>query len=334
MRARLDPESPLPLYWQVVEAVRYRVATGELTPGERLPSLREAAEAWGINMHTVRRAYGELAERGLVEIRPRSGTVVSRRPGPAPTSGHGSAGPAGEASGTNAAGIRSAGGDADFDMWIRGVAREAGARWGLAPRQLGAALSELPSVAATTDQVLVVECSESQSTDLARQLSDRWRVTARPWSLEREGEPPRDAILVATYFHYNDVRVRWPDRFPQVRFVATRPDAAVRESLDRLRDLTEGPVTVLVWEREEAMARNIAADLLRILPQEEFSLRRRVGPLEAVPRTASDPILFSPRTWAELPEEDRCRKEFVEVRYVFEPEDLERLARDLDWERR
>ena len=66
MKMTLDPDSAVPLYHQITEALSYRIATGRIPPGQRLPSVREAATAWDVNMHTVRRAYGELSERGLV----------------------------------------------------------------------------------------------------------------------------------------------------------------------------------------------------------------------------------------------------------------------------
>ncbi len=340
MRKRLDSDSPIPLYWQVAEALRYRVATGELTPGERLPSLREAAEAWGINMHTVRRAYAELAGLGIVEVRARSGTVVLKQPdgrggpGPAPVSPRSDGARWGDATprdGGATPGLPTE--TAGLEAWLREVARRGREGWGLGPGELGAALADLPRPAAAGEPVYVVECSESQSADLARQLRSRWRVSAEAWSLGREGEPPEDAFLVGTYFHYNDIRVRWPRRFPDVRFVATRPEPTLLGRLEGLRDEGDLPVPVLLWERDEAMARNIAADLLRILPEEAFTIRHAIGPPDSVPDSPG-PVLFSPRSWAEVPEELRSRKDFMEVRYVFEPSGLDGVARELGWERR
>lgn len=332
MRARLDPESPIPLYWQVAEALRYQVATGELTPGQRLPSLRDAARAWGVNMHTVRRAYAKLAEGGIVQVRARSGTVVLKPPnGGDPTT----LAPSGSGPGaTDARSEEGRGRGDELEAWLREVARHGRVRWGLGPREIAATLADLPNPGHHDDPVFVVECSESQSEDLARQLTDRWKVMARPWSLEREGEPPDDAVLVGTYFHYNDFRVRWPRRFPRVRFVATRPDYAIRERLEAFRGDGDGPLTIALWERDEAMARNIAADLVRVLPEDEFVLRQQVGVPEGVDDLPLGPALFSPRTWARLPQSARRRRDFMEVRYVFDPSDLDRLARDLGWEER
>lgn len=72
----LRPDAPLPLYHQIVVALRYRIATGNLEGGRRLPPLREAAVRWDVSYHTVRRAYAELEELGLVQRRRGAGTTV------------------------------------------------------------------------------------------------------------------------------------------------------------------------------------------------------------------------------------------------------------------
>ena len=73
----LDPGSPVPLYAQLAEAIRYRIATGALPAGAPLPPLREAAVQWGVNLHTVRHAYDVLARQGLVQTTAPFGSVVA-----------------------------------------------------------------------------------------------------------------------------------------------------------------------------------------------------------------------------------------------------------------
>src|SRR5512144_2360549 len=72
----LDPRSPIPLYHQIAETLRYRIATGTIEAGATLPPLREAARLWKVNLHTVRSAYTALAEAGVVVTRAPVGTVV------------------------------------------------------------------------------------------------------------------------------------------------------------------------------------------------------------------------------------------------------------------
>lgn len=76
MLIRIDAGDARPLYEQIVLQVRAAIGDGSLAAGDRLPSARELAEAIGVNLHTVLRAYGELRDAGLIELRPRRGAVV------------------------------------------------------------------------------------------------------------------------------------------------------------------------------------------------------------------------------------------------------------------
>lgn len=75
----VDPTDPTPLFTQLVNSVRRAIATGELSVGDRLPAARELARSLDINMHTVLRAYQDLREAGLVELRRGRGAVVRRQ---------------------------------------------------------------------------------------------------------------------------------------------------------------------------------------------------------------------------------------------------------------
>ncbi len=66
------------LYERIAAEILRQVAAGELRPGDRLPPIRQAAGAWGVNLNTVARAYAALAERGILETRAGGGTVVAR----------------------------------------------------------------------------------------------------------------------------------------------------------------------------------------------------------------------------------------------------------------
>jgi GntR family transcriptional regulator len=317
MRERIHRGQPLPLYRQVAEAIRYRVATGDLRPGSRLPSLRRAAVMWGVNMHTIRRAYRELEQQGVVVMRRKANAVVQRR----------------EAAEADVA--RVAGG-VMLEQFLAGVLREARQGWGLdaadlAERLVAAAESALDS----GPRVQVVECSETQALDLAEQLNARFEVRAAGWSLERAGEPPAGAVL-ATYFHYNDVRCRWPQRLAEVRFVAIRPDAELRGRVESRWAAAGGvgPARVVLCEREPGMARNILADLVGILPAPAFSVVSEVADPALLLARASGPVLFAPRVWGELSEAQRAHPLALEVRYVFEERDLAALAAAAGWQAR
>jgi DNA-binding transcriptional regulator YhcF (GntR family) len=73
----LDPTSPEPPFEQVKARVTELVATGELAPGDKLPTVRGLAQQLGIAPNTVARSYRELEAAGVVDTRGRSGTFVS-----------------------------------------------------------------------------------------------------------------------------------------------------------------------------------------------------------------------------------------------------------------
>jgi GntR family transcriptional regulator len=77
MLVRIDPTSDLPLFAQVAASVRADAVAGRLRPGDRLPSARDVAAALGVNLHTVLRAYQELREEGLVDMRRGRGAVIT-----------------------------------------------------------------------------------------------------------------------------------------------------------------------------------------------------------------------------------------------------------------
>jgi GntR family transcriptional regulator len=76
---RLDPSADEPLFAQLVAQVRLAIAREELGDGARLPAARELAESLDVNIHTVLRAYQELRDDGLIELRRGRGAVVVAR---------------------------------------------------------------------------------------------------------------------------------------------------------------------------------------------------------------------------------------------------------------
>jgi len=76
MLFRVDPSSSIPLFEQLAAGMRAVIASGDVGPGQRLPAARAVARELGVNMHTVLRAYAELREDGLVDVRRGRGAVV------------------------------------------------------------------------------------------------------------------------------------------------------------------------------------------------------------------------------------------------------------------
>ncbi|MEU9854589.1 TetR/AcrR family transcriptional regulator C-terminal domain-containing protein [Streptomyces sp. NPDC047974] len=84
-----DGRRPEPRYSRIVGELRRRIESGELAPGERVPSTREITRQWGVAMATATKVLTELRHEGLVHAVPGVGTVVSapeRAAAPAPAS--------------------------------------------------------------------------------------------------------------------------------------------------------------------------------------------------------------------------------------------------------
>jgi GntR family transcriptional regulator len=311
----LDPYSPVPLYHQLAEAIRQQVESGALAPGDLLPPLRQAAQEWGINLHTVRHAYRSLADAGIVRTTVPRGTVVLE---PAAATASPAAGPE------------------DFLERMLREARDHGLTTDDVRRRLQQRItptSTTPmSVRAVSDVVHVIECSTSQAIDLARQVQERWLVTAKPWSLERTGEPPAGTLL-GTYFHYNDIRTRWPRRLAQVQFAGIYPDPSLAVRINALVH-GEARATLILCERDAEKARSAAADLAAVLPSPAFEIRTLVA---SNPATAlhvagrEQPVLFTPRVWGSLGPAERADPRAIEVRYLFDPAELDAVGERLQW---
>ncbi len=86
-RFRLDSGSGVGIAAQIRARVAFLIADGELSPGERLPSVRALARQLGVNVTTVRAAYSRLEADRLVQTRHGVGTVVLSNDPPAPAPG-------------------------------------------------------------------------------------------------------------------------------------------------------------------------------------------------------------------------------------------------------
>jgi GntR family transcriptional regulator len=75
---RLNAQSGVATYVQLVHQVRHALRSGLLRPGDQLPTVKEVVGALAINPNTVLKAYRELEHAGLVEGRPGMGTFVLR----------------------------------------------------------------------------------------------------------------------------------------------------------------------------------------------------------------------------------------------------------------
>jgi GntR family transcriptional regulator len=77
MQIHISQSDGVPIYLQIVNQVKYLVASGRLAQGEELPPIRVLAARLVVNPNTVARAYRELELAGVVTKRRTAGTYVS-----------------------------------------------------------------------------------------------------------------------------------------------------------------------------------------------------------------------------------------------------------------
>lgn len=82
MRINLDFRSGVPIYAQIVEQIQNLVLSGQLTPGDQLPTVRQLALDLRVNFNTVARAYRLLDEAGLISTQQGRGTYILEQPSP------------------------------------------------------------------------------------------------------------------------------------------------------------------------------------------------------------------------------------------------------------
>ena len=73
-----QPIKPKKIYEEIVEQLKEMISTGELKPGDKLPSEREMAESLGVSRASVREALTALEAIGILDIRPGEGTFVQQ----------------------------------------------------------------------------------------------------------------------------------------------------------------------------------------------------------------------------------------------------------------
>jgi len=78
-RLRIDLDSGIPLARQIADGLRALLVSGELAPGDRLPSSRRLGVDLGVHFNTVAQAYRELEGEGWLVLNRKQGTFVAGR---------------------------------------------------------------------------------------------------------------------------------------------------------------------------------------------------------------------------------------------------------------
>ncbi len=80
MQIRIDYDSGVPIYVQIMDRVKHLVATGMLQPGDQLPTIRQLSVELRVDPNTVVHAYRELDREGVISTQQGRGTFISEHP--------------------------------------------------------------------------------------------------------------------------------------------------------------------------------------------------------------------------------------------------------------
>ncbi len=74
----LDPKTGIPFYRQIIDQIKYGIASGNLKAGEQLPTVRALAVELKVNLNTITKAYKELEIQNILETQQGSGTFIGK----------------------------------------------------------------------------------------------------------------------------------------------------------------------------------------------------------------------------------------------------------------
>ena len=286
----------------IAARISWAIATGQLPPGTRLPSLRQGAQHWGTSVHTVRSAYQLLAGEGLIEITPQSSARVirsdaERRP-------------------------------LDLDTMVRQLFDTAQRTLRASPEEVLAAVQH--QLDWSTPAVTVLECSVTLAESLARQLRAHWKVRATGQCID--GSPVAPGPVLSTWFHRRELDALARSGRHRPVYLRIRPSQATRAQLGSWSRASDTRPIVL-FETDQRLADNVVGEFATITgrpPQVVI-----IAPGEARSRVGAEAArancLVSPRLWDALLPAEREHSGVGLLDYDIKPEDLEAIGRDQLW---
>ncbi|NAS11131.1 GntR family transcriptional regulator [Poritiphilus flavus] len=77
IKFRLDPKTGIPFYRQIIDQIKFGIASGNLKTGEQLPTVRSLAVELKVNLNTIAKAYKELEIQNILETHQGTGTFIN-----------------------------------------------------------------------------------------------------------------------------------------------------------------------------------------------------------------------------------------------------------------
>lgn len=215
----LNKENKVPLYLQLKDLIRYSISTGALKHNQRLPTVHAVAKHLAVNFETVRKAYKELEQEGLVSTDRGIGTFVTSHALSAlsqHTNRHPALSPADTLKESVHQLLRAGRTNAEIGRMVAAFAKEYGS--------------------GGEDVVLFAECNTRQANEMSSRLCEYLKLDVRPVLvtelravLERAGD---GVSIITTGFHMKDVRQIIGNRRIPIYFVASTMSPQTRRQID------------------------------------------------------------------------------------------------------
>jgi DNA-binding transcriptional regulator YhcF (GntR family) len=275
----------------IVRHCVYMIATGKWRSGDKLPSIRQAEERWGVNRLTVQRAYRRLEEMRLTEGKDRSGYYVA----------------------TNTTLQRLTRHRYELDRLFEEFDRRIRTDTDFSTLAVLRYMSHLADIRMREEpDCAFVECTAIQASGHAREILERFDYPVIPLTTDEVGGtarrlPPNVRIVLTTLFHADELKEINNQNDLTLLSVPIEVSPAL---IDEIRQSRE---RVVLLEAEETMARHIALDAMSILRGLAIDIevvsdvnRRLESYINRHQKGLShQTVLLTPRHWGGVPEQWR-----------------------------
>lgn len=288
----------------------YQIATGKWPPGQRLPSVREAERAWGVDRRTVLEAYQRLAELGLVACAPRSGYSVKK----------------------SAEFVRLSRHRHELDRLFERLSAEIEADSELSPLGAFRYFAELATLrAAEHPECAFVECTAIQAEGHAREIREHLDVPCLPLTTaeiagRRARIPAHVRSLLVSGFHFGELRALSRPGELHVTSVPIEVSPVLLERIPR------GVTEAIVFESDDEEAHVIRNDVRALgldFPLKVQVAREVESALDAWKRKdvrRSSVALLSPRMWGSLSAARRDQARVLPIEFRIREEAWQTIA--------